>query len=157
MSILGKFLQKVVEKGSIRICHADGSTECFGTPTEGFPDVAIRLADKAVIRQILLDPRLGAAESFMDGRLIVEQDDIMQLVQLLRANRPFERGGELREPDPFTKVRDYAAASIDRFNFRGRSKRNVAHHYDIGNDLYELFLDEDLQYSCAYGDFERHG
>ena len=157
MSILGKFLQNVVEKGSVRVIHADGSTERFGTPTAGYPDVAIRLADKGVIRQIMLDPRLGAAETFMDGRLIVEEGDIMQLVELLRANRPFERGGELREPGIFTKLRDYAAASIDRFNFRGRAKRNVAHHYDIGNDLYELFLDEDMQYSCAYWDFDRHG
>ena len=157
MSILGKFLQNVVEKGSVRVIHADGRTERFGTPTAGYPDVAIRLADKGVIRQIMLDPRLGAAETFMDGRLIVEEGDIMQLVELLRANRPFERGGELREPGIFTKLRDYAAASIDRFNFRGRAKRNVAHHYDIGNDLYELFLDEDMQYSCAYWDFDRHG
>ena len=157
MSILGKFLQNVVEKGSVRVIHADGRTERFGTPTAGYPDVAIRLADKGVIRQIMLDPRLGAAETFMDGRLIVEEGDIMQLVELLRANRPFERGGELQEPGIFTKLRDYAAASIDRFNFRGRAKRNVAHHYDIGNDLYELFLDEDMQYSCAYWDFDRHG
>ena len=157
MSILGKFLQNVVEKGSVRVSHADGRTERFGTPTAGYPNVAIRLADKGVIRQIMLDPRLGAAETFMDGRLIVEEGDIMQLVELLRANRPFERGGELQEPGIFTKLRDYAAASIDRFNFRGRAKRNVAHHYDIGNDLYELFLDEDMQYSCAYWDFDRHG
>tara|TARA_R110002126_G_scaffold50089_13_gene138133 strand:- start:6013 stop:7311 length:1299 start_codon:yes stop_codon:yes gene_type:complete len=157
MSLLGKFLQNVIEKGTIRIIHADGSTETFGTSAKGYPDVAIRLADKGVIRQILLDPRLGAAESFMDGRLIVEEGDIMQLVELLRANRPFERGGELREPGIFKKARDYAAASVDRFNFRGRAKRNVAHHYDIGNDLYELFLDDDLQYSCAYWDFDRRG
>lgn len=157
MSILGRFLQKIIEKGSIQVTHPDGSTESFGSPTPGYPDVAIRLADKGVMRQILLDPRLGAAEAFMDGRLIVAQGDIMQLIQLLRANRPFERGGALEEPGPFTKMRDHAAASIDRFNFRGRSKRNVAHHYDIGNDLYELFLDRDLQYSCAYWDFARRG
>ena len=157
MSILGKFLQRTVEKGSLQVIHADGSTECFGTPAPGYPDVTIRLADKGVMRQILLDPRLGAAETFMDGRLIVEQGDIMQLIQLLRANRPFERGGVLQEPGRFTKLRDYAAARIDRFNYRGRSRRNVAHHYDIGNDLYELFLDEDLQYSCAYWDFARRG
>lgn len=157
MSILGRFLQNVIEKGSIRVTHADGSTEKFGTSTAGYPDVGIRLADKGVIRQILLDPRLGAAETFMDGRLIVEQGDIMELVQLLRANRPFERGGKLKEPSPLKKVRDHAAGSLDRINRLGRSKSNVAHHYDIGNDLYELFLDEDLQYSCAYWDFDKLG
>ncbi|PHR21286.1 MAG: SAM-dependent methyltransferase [Sphingopyxis sp.] len=157
MSILGRFLQNVIEKGSIRVTHADGSTEKFGTSTAGYPDVGIRLADKGVIRQILLDPRLGAAETFMDGRLIVEQGDIMELVQLLRANRPFERGGKLKEPSPLKKVRDHAAGSLDRINRLGRSKSNVAHHYDIGNDLYELFLDDDLQYSCAYWDFDKHG
>ncbi len=157
MSILGRFLQNVIEKGSIRVTHADGSTESFGTSTEGYPDVGIRLADKGVIRQILLDPRLGAAETFMDGRLIVEQGDVMELVQLLRANRPFERGGRLKEPGVFKKLRDHAAGSLDRINFLGRSKSNVAHHYDIGNDLYDLFLDEDLQYSCAYWDFDKHG
>ena len=157
MSILGRFLQNVIEKGSIRVTHADGSTEKFGTSTAGYPDVGIGLADKGVIRQILLDPRLGAAEAFMDGRLIVEQGDIMELVQLLRANRPFERGGKLKEPSPLKKVRDRAAGSLDRINRLGRSKSNVAHHYDIGNDLYELFLDDDLQYSCAYWDFDKHG
>lgn len=157
MSILGRFLRSVLEKGTVRITHADGSTEIFGTPTEGYPDVGIRLADKGVMRQILLDPRLGAAETFMDGRLIVEQGDIMELVQLLRANRPFERGGKLKEPGAFKKIRDHAAGSLDRINLLGRSKSNVAHHYDIGNALYEMFLDEDMQYSCAYWDFERHG
>jgi len=157
MSILGRFLQNVIEKGSIRVTHFDGSSEQFGTPTDGYPDVAIRLADNKVVRQILLDPRLGAAETFMDGRLIVEQGDIMDLVQLLRANRPFERGGRLQEPGLFKKFRDHVAGSLDRVNLAPRSKSNVAHHYDIGNALYELFLDDDLQYSCAYWDFDRHG
>ncbi len=157
MSILGRFLQNVIQKGSIKIIHPDGLTEMFGTATDGYPDIVIRLADKAVARQILLDPRLGAAETFMDGRLIVEQGDIMELVQLLRANRPFERGGVLQEPNIFKKFRDLAAGNLDRINLPGRSKDNVAHHYDIGNDLYQLFLDDDLQYSCAYWDFDRHG
>ncbi len=157
MSILGRFLKSVIEKGSIKITHPDGSTEAYGTPTDGYPDIGIRLADKNVARQILLDPRLGAAETFMDGRLIVEQGDIMQLVQLLRANKPFERGGRLSEPGILKKVRDGAAAALDGINLPGRSKSNVAHHYDIGNDLYDLFLDDDLQYSCAYWDFDRRG
>ena len=157
MSILGGFLKSVIEKGTIKVTHPDGSVEAFGSSAPGYPDIGIRLADKGVMRQILLDPRLGAAETFMDGRLIVEQGDIMELVQLLRANRPFERGGRLKEPGLFKKLRDHAAGSLDRVNLLGRSKSNVAHHYDIGNALYDLFLDDDLQYSCAYWDFDRHG
>jgi len=157
MTILGRFLNSVVKKGSISVTHPDGQTEVHGNSTPGFPDVGIRLADKNVVRQILLDPRLGAAETFMDGRLIVEQGDIMELVQLLRANKPFERGGKLKEPGAFKKIRDRVAAGLDGINLPGRSKNNVAHHYDIGNDLYDLFLDDDLQYSCAYWDFDRHG
>ncbi|MEO9601110.1 class I SAM-dependent methyltransferase [Parasphingorhabdus sp.] len=157
MSILGRFLGSVIKKGSIRVTHPDGSTEVYGTATPGYPDIGVRLADKAVIRQILLDPRLGAAEAFMDGRLIVEQGNIMELVQLLRANRPFERGGALKNPSAFKKVRNYVAGRVDRINLLSRSKSNVAHHYDIGNDLYDLFLDDDLQYSCAYWDFDRRG
>ncbi|MFK7843072.1 MAG: class I SAM-dependent methyltransferase [Sphingorhabdus sp.] len=157
MSILGQFLDKVIEKGSIKVTHPDGSTESFGTSAAGYPDIGVRLADNAVIRQIMLDPRLGAAEAFMDGRLIVEQGDIMKLVELLRANRPFERGGKLKDASAFKKVRDLIAGNFDRINFLGRSKSNVAHHYDVGNGLYDMFLDEDLQYSCAYWDFDRHG
>ena len=157
MSILGRFLNSVVEKGSIQVTHPDGSTETCGTPTDGYPDIGIRLADKGVMRQILLDPSLGAAETFMDGRLIVERGDIMELVQILRANRPFERGGKLKDPGAFRKIRDHVTGSLDRINLPGRSKSNVAHHYDIGNDLYALFLDDDLQYSCAYWDFDRRG
>ncbi|VWX57761.1 SAM-dependent methyltransferase [Sphingorhabdus sp. 109] len=157
MSILGRFLNNIVKKGTIEVTYPDNSMEAYGTPAPGYPDVGIRLGDKNVVRQILLDPRLGAAEAFMDGRLIVEQGDIMQLIQLLRANKPFERGGRLKDLGAFKKLKDQVAGSLDRINRLGRSKSNVAHHYDIGNDLYDLFLDEDLQYSCAYWDFDKYG
>jgi len=150
MSILGRFLGSVVKRGSIAVIHPDGSTEKFGQSDSGFPDVTVRLADKGVMRQILLDPRLGAAETFMDGRLIVEQGDIMELVQLLRANRRWDRGGRLSDPSAFKKAKDLVAGRLDRINGQRRSKANVAHHYDLSRDLYELFLDEDMQYSCAY-------
>ncbi|WP_109357332.1 cyclopropane-fatty-acyl-phospholipid synthase family protein [Sphingorhabdus sp. EL138] len=150
MSILGRFLGSVVTRGSITVAHADGSTEKFGKSETGFPDVAVRLTDKGVMRQILLDPRLGAAETFMDGRLVVEQGDIMELVQLLRANKRWERGGRLSDPSAFKKVKSLIAARLDSINGQRRSKANVAHHYDLSRDLYELFLDKDMQYSCAY-------
>lgn len=150
MSIIGQFLGSVVKRGTIGVIHPDGTEEKFGTPESGFPDVVVRIADKGVMRQILLDPRLGAAEAYMDGRLIVEQGDIMQLIQLLRANRRWERGGKLSDPGAFKRLKDFVASSLDGINFQTRSKANVAHHYDLSRDLYELFLDDDMQYSCAY-------
>ncbi|MEP3227234.1 MAG: cyclopropane-fatty-acyl-phospholipid synthase family protein [Parasphingorhabdus sp.] len=150
MSILGRFLGSIIKSGTIAVIQPDGTTEKFGQTEAGFPDVAVRLADAGVMRQILLDPRLGAAEAFMDGRLIMEQGDIMELIQLLRANRRWERGGKLHDPSFFKKVKDLVASRLDRINGQNRSKANVAHHYDLSRDLYELFLDQDMQYSCAY-------
>lgn len=150
MSVLGRFLGTVVKRGTLRVIHPDGSVESFGAQDTDFPDITIRLLDKTVIRRILLDPRLGAAESYMDGHLVVEQGDIMGLVQLLRKNRRWEEGGSLKKPGTFKKAKDFILGRIDRINGVKRSRSNVAHHYDIGNDLYKLFLDDDMQYSCAY-------
>mgnify|MGYP000013498233 FL=1 len=77
----------------------------------------------------------------------------MELVQLLRSNAPFERGGQLRAPSLAKRLRNRAAFAMESVNNSVGSKRNVAHHYDIGNDLYRLMLDpEHMQYSCAYWD-----
>ena len=157
MSLIGRFLGGLITQGSLKITHADGQVEKFGSPAPGFPDVAVRLTENGVIRQILSDPRLGAAEAFMDGKLVVEQGDIMELIGLIRANRPWERGGKLKEPGAVKRLKDNIVGGLDRMNGLTRSKSNVAHHYDIGNDLYDLFLDDDLQYSCAYWDFDRRG
>ncbi len=157
MSLIGRFLGEVIKRGVLDVTHADGTMESFGTADPEFPEVAIRLTEAGVARQILFDPRLGAAEAFMDGKLVIEKGDVMELVQLLRSNKPWERGGRLKDPGLAKQALDLVASNVDRLNMPGRSKSNVAHHYDIGNDLYELFLDEDMQYSCAYWDFDRHG
>ncbi|MCK9543132.1 MAG: cyclopropane-fatty-acyl-phospholipid synthase family protein [Novosphingobium sp.] len=149
--LIDKFLKRGVRQGVLELTHADGSTIRFGTPAPGFPEVAIRFADDKVARQILLDPRLGAAETFMDGRLLVERGDVMGLVQLIRSNSRWERGGKLMEAGPIKRVREKVSTALDGINKARRAKANVAHHYDIGNDLYRLFLDsEHMQYSCAW-------
>src|SRR5690606_27431373 len=60
------------------------------------------------------------------------------------------RGGHLGELSGFKRTKDYIAGKLDAYNGQRRSKANVAHHYDLSRKLYELFLDEDMQYSCAY-------
>ena len=150
MSLLGRFLTRVVKRGHLTLRHHDGAVEQFGTSEPGISNVAIKLTDKAVMRKIILDPRLGAAEAFMDGRLIMEEGDIMDLITLVRANTSWERAGQLDEPTYLKRAMNTIAATFDGLNSKARSRRNVSHHYDIGNELYRLFLDKDMQYSCAY-------
>ena len=150
-ALIDKFLGSVVKRGRLQITMPGGQQYTLGEPAAGFPEIAIRLSDAKVARDVLLNPRLGAGEAYMDGRIIIEQGDVMGLVQLLRANKPWERGGELRAPSPMAKLKARAKFLKGSFNEASSSKRNVAHHYDIGNELYNLMLDPDhMQYSCAY-------
>lgn len=150
MSILRPFLTRVVRQGQLTLLLPDGGREVYGEATAGFPDVTIRFTDGAAMRRILLDPRIGAAEMFMDGRLVIEAGDIMELVGLLRMNVPWEYGGRLAQTSAFGKLVQQFKTRLNSINRQRQSKANVAHHYDIGNDLYRLFLDADMQYSCAY-------
>ncbi len=149
--LIDKFLGSVVKQGRLQITMPDGQQYALGEPAPGFPEISIRLRDAKVARDILFNPRLGAGEAYMDGRIIIEQGDVMGLVQLLRANKPWERGGQLGAPSPLARMKARAKFLHGSFNEASSSKRNVAHHYDIGNDLYELMLDPGyMQYSCAY-------
>ncbi|MFN4019436.1 MAG: class I SAM-dependent methyltransferase [Erythrobacter sp.] len=149
--LLDRFLSRSVRRGRLGIVFADGSASTYGTPAEGFPEVVLRFTDARVPRDILLDPRLGAAEAFMDGRLLIEEGDVMGLVSLLRANAPWDKGGNLGRPSALKRLVGRAGFAAEQINNRVGARRNVAHHYDIGNDLYALMLDaEHWQYSCAY-------
>jgi cyclopropane-fatty-acyl-phospholipid synthase len=149
--LLDRFLHKGVTQGRLGVVFADGSARTYGTSAEGFPEIVIRFTDDRVPRDIILDPRLGAAEAFMDGRLLIEEGDVMGLVSLLRANSPWDKGGDIGPPSTLKRLINSASFAAEQINNRVGSKKNVAHHYDIGNDLYDLMLDaEHWQYSCAY-------
>ena len=149
--LLDRFLSRAVKQGRLGIVFADGSASTFGTPAEGFPEIVLRFTDARVPRDILLDPRLGAAEAFIEGRLLIEEGDVMGLVSLLRSNNPWDKGGDIDPPSALKRLINKASFAAEQINNRVGSKKNVAHHYDIGNDLYALMLDhEHWQYSCAY-------
>lgn len=149
--ILDRFLGKAIAKGVLEVVRADGSVARFGKSEPGVPEVRIRFTSPGGERRVLLDPRLGAAEAFMDGQLLIEQGDVMDLVALIRANAPWDRGGRLKPPSRGRRLRNRLLHRLESFNRARKSKSNVAHHYDIGNALYRLFLDtEHMQYSCAY-------
>jgi len=151
MALFDKIMGRIVRHGRLQVRHHDGRLATYGEPAVGFPEVAIRFTDARVSREILTDARLGAAEAFMDGRLVIEQGDVMLLVQLMRANQPWDRNGSLREPRLLRRIKDRIVFFRAAHNHAASARRNVAHHYDIGNDFYRLMLDADhMQYSCAY-------
>ena len=146
-----RFLDGHIKSGALEAVFADGSRAQFGAPGSNSLDIAIRLTDSGVARSILLDPALGAAEAFMDGRLVIERGDVMGLVDLFARNAPWEAGASYNRPSPLRKLGNRIAFHGEQLNNAVRSRANVAHHYDIGNALYRLMLDpEHMQYSCGY-------
>jgi len=149
--LIDRLLARLVKHGTLRVVHASGAVVQLGTPTPGYPDIALRFADDRVARDILRDPRLGVGEAYMDGRLLVERGDVMELVSLMRANNRWEDNVRLAPPSLPRRIKGRISSALRSINKPGSSKANVAHHYDIGNTLYQLMLDpEHMQYSCAY-------
>lgn len=147
MQLLDQMLPRVVRRGELTIIDHKGRTHHFGKPDPDLAPVKVRFTDAKVPLEIARDPALGTAETWMDDRLQLIEGEIIDLVKLIRRNRRWE---ERTKPNPFLKKGGKLRHRLESLNWRPRSQRNVAHHYDIGNDLYRLFLDPDLQYSCGY-------
>jgi cyclopropane-fatty-acyl-phospholipid synthase len=134
--------------GRLTIRGTDGRERHFGDGMAGWPQARLQINAANAERKILLNPRLGLAEAMMDGA--VSTDDIMVLVELVRRNNPWEKGGEIGDRPLWRRIFDQAARPLRQMNGLARSRKNVAHHYDLSNDFYRLWLDQDMQYSCAY-------
>ncbi len=150
MKILTRLLNGVIRRGTLTIRYADGVEETVGAAAADWPDVTIRFTDKSAPRAILTDAALGAGETFMDGRMLIEQGSIWDLLMLVTGNSPLESDKTLEAPGALKRALERVLHWRDGYNQRARSKANVAHHYDLSDDLYDLFLDKDRQYSCAY-------
>ena len=145
--LLDKALSGYVKRGELTIVDHDGKTYRYGSPDEEFGPVTVRLADRKVARDILSDPGLGAAEAYMDGRLILERGDILDLVNIIRGSHRWE---DSEGPNTFLRKGSKLGHRLRTLNWKPRSLRNASHHYDIGNAFYRLFLDSDMQYTCGY-------
>jgi cyclopropane-fatty-acyl-phospholipid synthase len=147
MRLLDKMLARLVRKGELTVVDHDGRTYRYGSPDPELRPVTVRLMDRKVAFQIARDPALGTAEAFMNGRLLVEQGEIIDLVLVIRRNRRWE---DRTRPNKFMRKTGRLRHRLATLNWKPQALKNVVHHYDIGNDLYRLFLDPDMQYSCAY-------
>ncbi len=150
MALIDRFLALRVKRGVLTVIHPDGARVVIGAPDPDLADVTIRFTDKAAERAILRNPALSAAELFMDGRLVIEAGDIRGLVHLLKGNSLWEEGRIALNPILPVRLANGVVRRFDRINGARRARRNVAHHYDLSDRLYDLFLDADRQYSCAY-------
>lgn len=144
--ILSLAFTRSVKHGTLKMMTAGGQVFTFGDG--GSPWVSIRFADKAAQTALCLHPELKLGELFMEGRLVIEEGDMLDLLQLLLQ----DTHGEL-EQLPLRRLHKIQ----NWMRLRGendiiRARHNVAHHYDLDGRLYALFLDSDRQYSCAYFD-----
>ena len=146
MSLIGRLIGKLLKQGSITLVGPDGSRETCGPG--GGKSLTVRFTDRRVPLEILKNPRLGMGEAYMDGRVIIEDGSVLDLLKMVTGSNRWEDGGNGRKIYGKSKFKQLLA--LIRRNDPRRSRRNVAHHYDLGNALYELFLDDDMQYSCAY-------
>jgi cyclopropane-fatty-acyl-phospholipid synthase len=144
MSLIGRFIDQLLPVGSITLIQPDGRRETHGPG--GGKHVTVKLHDRRAALEIFRNPRLKFGELYMDGRLTIEDGTILDVLELIVGAKPWEQGRR----KALGKGKAGKLVSFFRRNDVRKSRSNVAHHYDIGNDLYALFLDDDLQYSCAY-------
>ena len=145
MSLIGRLVDKLLTRGSITLLLPGKAPRTFGPG--GGRHLTVRFADRKVPFDIVRNPRLGVGEAYMDGRLTIEDGTILDLLELIVGSNRWEEKGEGRAALSKGKNR---VRRLFRRNDPRRARRNVAHHYDLKDELYELFLDADRQYSCAY-------
>jgi cyclopropane-fatty-acyl-phospholipid synthase len=145
MMLLARLFARIITIGRLDVVDAGGTLRSFaGRPG---PRVTIRLGDPALHWKLLCRPRLYLPEAFVDGTLTIEAGTLYGLIDLLARNLEVLPQGFL------ARLLDGSLPSLRRvrqYNPLARAKKNAAHHYDLSDRLYELFLDRDRQYSCAY-------
>jgi cyclopropane-fatty-acyl-phospholipid synthase len=143
-SSLHILLSKIVKTGTLTVRTVKGEQQYGGG---GGRAVTIRFTDEAAETELVNDPQLKLGELFMDGRLRIDEGDIYEFLALIKDNT-------LSEGLTFGMIwRGLARIALSQFRNRvpiNHNRRNVAHHYDLDERLFSLFLDEDWQYSCAY-------
>jgi cyclopropane-fatty-acyl-phospholipid synthase len=141
--LLHFLLSTYLRRGSFKVTTPRGYTFTVGDGT-GTP-VAVRLTSNTAVWGLVLDPELKLGESYMDGTFVVEQGTIADVLEIALGQK-----SELPQWARPQWMLRYIGRRLAQFNPRPRSRRNVAHHYDLDGRLYSLFLDADRQYSCAY-------
>jgi cyclopropane-fatty-acyl-phospholipid synthase len=147
LRLLSNLLRKFIRNGHLRLYDSNGRLHVFGGQGPG-PDVTVRIHDRALELRLFLNPELRAPEAYMDGTLTFENGSaVHDFLQLFSVNRSGLAGHASQ------RVLRRVWRGLRRWhqaNPIGKSAAHARHHYDLSTDLYRLFLDRDLHYSCAY-------
>src|SRR5436305_9612492 len=143
--LLASALPRFIRLGRLRLIDAAGKTHVFeGSPG---PSASVRLHDPSLHWKFLLSPLFYVPDAYINGGLTVEEGSLYEFLDILTLNEEGSHGGRLmRLGDIAGRVLRY----IHQYNPVHRARRNVEHHYDLSDQLYELFLNRERQYSCAY-------
>jgi len=146
---LTEFLWRLIRVGRLTVIDPEGKAHVYGGAPG--PAATIRIHDRATCLHIIANPRLKIGESYMDGRLTIEAGTIYDFLELVLINLD-SIGTDAHRPAliSFLDRLNLILKRAHQYNPAARSRSNVAHHYDLSGQLYDLFLDADRQYSCAY-------
>ncbi|MCF3946755.1 cyclopropane-fatty-acyl-phospholipid synthase family protein [Acidiphilium sp. AL] len=140
--MFAKILNYVVRSGSLRLIDGAGRIHAIGDDSP--PRVTVRLRSRRLDITLALNPSLSIGEAYMDGMFVIEQGTLYDFLDVIGRNA--DRIGT----HPWLGLLARLGTHIQQRNPIGRARRNVAHHYDLSDKLYDIFLDRDRQYSCAY-------
>jgi cyclopropane-fatty-acyl-phospholipid synthase len=145
LRLLIGLLDRLIERGSLTLVDAEGELHRFGDG--GPPRAIMHVSDPKVYAGLVFHPELKLGEAYMDGTLFFEESSVRDLMHIVHLNSDKLRGGLLRRffANPLKRLRRF-----HQHNPVTRARKNVSHHYDISNDMFSLFLDSEMNYSCAY-------
>jgi cyclopropane-fatty-acyl-phospholipid synthase len=143
--VLDSILKALVRSGDLTVTDWTGQTRTYGDGTT--PKAHIKFTTRSAARKVALDPDLFVGECYMDGSMVMVQGVIYDFISLVLQNTGSNRHHPLHK---FIDKSRMAFRRLHQHNPVGKAKENVAHHYDLSGSLYDLFLDRDRQYSCAY-------
>ena len=139
-------IRRIIVFGTLHLTDANGVTHRLDGTGNG-PEAFITVTDSRTLWQLMLQPDLAFGEAYMDNRLKIPEKGLEPLIELLMSNSShWSRHWSGR----ITLALGNCMAWLRHLNLPGRARRNVAHHYDLTDDLFESFLDPWRQYSCAY-------
>ena len=139
------FLRRFVEAGTLTVIDPKGTAHRL--EGAGGPSATVRLHDASVSRAMFRNPALAVGEAYMDGRLTVEDGTLLDFLTIALVN---QRRARLRNDSGLFALARKAVGRFRTHNPVGVARRKVSHHYDLKPELFDLFLDSDRQYSCAY-------